>query len=157
MNTIEITKQLLDLNLYLNEISDDELSNAFKLLLQMIEEMHSENERLKEEIQYLKKRLKEESNTDNTKDSDDKKTRADHSSEDERKKRTTPKIPKKREVKKDKINIDRIEPCKIDKSILPEDAEFKGYKEITVQEITIKTDNVLYQREVYYSKSENKT
>lgn len=157
MNSAEITKLLSDLNLKPNDIADEDLAGAIKLLLQLIEELHGENEKLKEEIQYLKKRLKdEEGDSDN--DTDDKKNaRKDHSSEEERKKRTAPRENKKRELKKDKISIDRTERCEIDKSILPEDAEFKGYEEITVQEITIKTDNVLYMREVYYSKSENKT
>lgn len=57
--------------------------------------------------------------------------------------------------KKGKIKIDRVEIIKIDKSKLPQDAEFKGYEEVTVQEVVIKTDNVLYRREKYYSPSEH--
>ena len=40
---------------------------------------------------------------------------------------------------------------------MPEDAEFKGYHERIIQNIQIKTDNVLYQMESYYSKSEGET
>lgn len=40
---------------------------------------------------------------------------------------------------------------------MPEDAEFKGYESVIVQEILIKTDNVEYKKEVYYSPSQNKT
>ena len=45
----------------------------------------------------------------------------------------------------------------MDKSSLPDDAQFKGYQRVIVQEIIIKTDNVEYHKEVYYSPSQNKT
>ena len=64
---------------------------------------------------------------------------------------------RKPKTKKDKIKIDRSEICKVDQSELPNDAEFKGYESIVVQEILITTDNVEYKREKYYSPSENKT
>ena len=32
--------------------------------------------------------------------------------------------------------------CKVDQNILPDDAEFKGYQSMVVQEIIVKTDNV---------------
>jgi len=41
--------------------------------------------------------------------------------------------------------------------ILPDDAEFKGYENVVVQEIIIKTDNVEYKKEIYYSPSQHKT
>ena len=40
---------------------------------------------------------------------------------------------------------------------LPADAEFKGYERVVVQEILIKTDNVEYKKEVFYSASEKRT
>ena len=45
----------------------------------------------------------------------------------------------------------------MDKDILPDDAEFKGYQSVVVQEIIIKTDNVEYIKEIYYSPSQKKT
>jgi len=47
--------------------------------------------------------------------------------------------------------------CKVDQNILPDDAEFKGYQDVVVQEIIIKTDNVEYKKEIYYSPSQHKT
>ena len=47
--------------------------------------------------------------------------------------------------------------CEVDKDILPDDAEFKGYQSVVVQEIIIKTDNVEYKKEIYYSPSQKKT
>ena len=60
-------------------------------------------------------------------------------------------------AKKDSIKIDREEVVKMDKTKLPPDAEFKGYRTRVIQNIEIKTDNVRYKIECYYSKSEGKT
>jgi hypothetical protein len=75
-------------------------------------------------------------------------TRQDISSEKERKNKNTSKK-KKSKAKKDKIKIDRIEVCKVNPKILPPDAEFRGYQNVVVQEIVIKTDNVEYKKEIY--------
>jgi hypothetical protein len=85
-----------------------------------------------------------------------KKHKDDISSEDERKKFQHPKQ-KKSKAKKHKIEIDRTEICKINQTDLPNDVIFKGYQTVVVQEISIKTDNVEYKKEVYYSPSQNKT
>jgi len=45
----------------------------------------------------------------------------------------------------------------VDPESLPEDAEFKGYKEVVVQDLEIRTDNVLFRKEKYHSPSERKT
>lgn len=42
---------------------------------------------------------------------------------------------------------------KVDPTILPEDAEFKGYADIVVQDIALKTDNVLFHKEKCYAPS----
>jgi hypothetical protein len=39
---------------------------------------------------------------------------------------------------------------------LPKDAEFKGYKEVIVQDILLPTDNVLFRKHKYYSPTEGK-
>jgi hypothetical protein len=85
-----------------------------------------------------------------------KKDNKNESSEKERKERQ-PAEEKKPKSKKDKIIPDRTEKCPVDKSILPADAEFKGYQPVIVQDLIIKTDNVEYLKEVYYSYSENRT
>ena len=64
---------------------------------------------------------------------------------------------RKREQKLPKINIDRYEDCPVDTSQLPDDAIFNGYEPKTVQDVVIKTDNVEFKREVYYSPSQNKS
>jgi DNA-directed RNA polymerase subunit H (RpoH/RPB5) len=93
----------------------------------------------------------------NDNDTSDNKNSNDHSSENERNGGKSNKNEKRnREPKLPKIEIDRKKTCPVDKSILPKDAVFKGYDAVTVQDIVIRTDNVLYQKEVYYSPSENR-
>ena len=60
--------------------------------------------------------------------------------------------------KRDSITIDREQTLHVDPStLLPPDAEFKGYDEVVVQDISIRTDNVLFRKEVFYSRSTNKS
>ncbi len=55
------------------------------------------------------------------------------------------------------IEIDREVVCAVDTTQLPQDVRFKGYKNKVVQDMIIKTDNVRFKREFYYSESEKKT
>ena len=64
---------------------------------------------------------------------------------------------RKRKRKIPEIHIDREEECFVDTDQLPEDAENKGYRDKVVQDLIIKTDNIRFKREVYYSASMNKT
>ncbi len=62
-----------------------------------------------------------------------------------------------RSAKLPEIKIDREQKCSIDTTHLPQDAEFKGYEEKVVQDLLIKTDNVKFKRELYYSSFLKKT
>jgi hypothetical protein len=64
---------------------------------------------------------------------------------------------RKRSPKLPEIQIDREEKCVVDAKQLPEDARFKGYEDKVVQDLIIKTDNVRFKREIYYSASMKKT
>ncbi len=59
--------------------------------------------------------------------------------------------------KRDRIKVDREQVLTVDPAQLPADAEFKGYEDVVVQDIEIRTDNVLYHKEKYYSPSVRKT
>ncbi len=59
--------------------------------------------------------------------------------------------------KRPNIHIDREETCCVDKGLLPEDARFVGYEDKVVQNIIIKSDNVKFKKEVYYSPYLHKT
>lgn len=158
MSPEKITETLKNLDIRPDEIQDKKLSGAFNILLNLVEEMYGdykktieENQKLKDEINLLKG---EQPKPDFP--GSKKKDNKDESSEKERKKRETPKE-KKSKKKKDKIKPNRTEKCPVDKSILPADAEFKGYQPVIVQELIIKTENVEYLKEIYYSPSQNKT
>jgi hypothetical protein len=62
----------------------------------------------------------------------------------------------KKGKKKPNINIDRTEYCRVDKSILPADAQFKGYDDVVQQELHLVRENVLYKVERYYSPGQGK-
>ena len=74
------------------------------------------------------------------------------------KERKNPRIQRKKKPSKNAdVKIDRTEICPVDKKILPDDAVFYGYQNVSVQNIIFKTDNILFKREVYYSPSLHKT
>ncbi len=77
----------------------------------------------------------------------------DHSSE---KERFTPSKHTK-SSKNALIKIDRKWILEYPESELPADAEFKGYEEVIVQDILLKTDNVLFLKPKFYSLSSGKT
>jgi hypothetical protein len=66
-------------------------------------------------------------------------------------------LKRNRQPKLPVIQIDREEICTVDPKDLPEDAQSKGYEYKVVQELIIKTDNVRFKRQKYYSPSLNKT
>lgn len=55
--------------------------------------------------------------------------------------------------KRGPISIDRQQPLAVDPALLPSDAVFKGYEEVLVQDVRIRTDNVLFRKEVWYAPS----
>ena len=157
MSASELKQILQEINIRFDEIGN-ESSKAVFVLLQLVECLNQENEKLKIENQKLRDEvnlLKGEQGKPNVR-GNKKGDQGNVSSEKEREKRED-KGEKNSKTKKDKIKIDRTEICEVDQSELSTDAEFKGYEPIVVQEILITTDNVEYQREKYYSPSEGKT
>jgi hypothetical protein len=155
---------------FLNEIHTEveKIQNAnektvIAKLLNFVETLASENKQMIEEIQQLKNeinRLKGEQGKPEFKGKKPKD--GDISSEDERKKaegkgQKGKNSTRNRDPKLPSIQIDREEVCSVNPTDLPEDAVFKGYEEVVIQELKIITDNVKYLREIYYSPSQNKT
>jgi hypothetical protein len=140
-----------------NHIQDLEgARQAIVMLLNLVETLKAENQELREQVQRLRdeiNRLKGEQGKPNIKPNRKQRASSDHSSEQERRK---PKKWKKRR-KLDKVKIDRVEEVDVEPGRLPADAEFKGYEEATVQDLSIHTDNVLFRKRKYYSASESKT
>ena len=153
---------IVDLHSETVSLSDPKTKDIFNGLLNLIDRLYSENESLREENQQLKDEvngLKGEQGKPcikaNTQSSD-------HSSEQERKggddsNTNAKKKKRQRKPKLANVKIDREQICPIDKSILPKDAQSKGYSDIVIQDIKIITDNVRYRREMYYSPSTHKT
>ncbi len=151
----KLVPQLLQ-NIDPREIADPSMRQTIEILLNFIEELNSKVKRLEEENQKLQdeiNRLKGEDGKPDIKANKTKGFKKDHSSEKERK------APKEhtKSSKNVNITIDRKEILPYPKSELPPDAEFKGYEEVIVQDILLKTDNVLFLKPKYYSPSEGKT
>ena len=143
-------------NFDINKI--DDIQSARKcivLLFNLVEELKQENLELREQNQSLRdenNRLKGEQGKPRIKPNK-KPPSSNYSSEGERRR------PKKR-TKKSKLNrikIDRTEVRHVEPELLPEDAVFKGYEEVVLQDLKGVTDNILFRKEKYYSPSERKT
>ena len=141
----------------LSAIQDETIRKQVRQLLNLIEKLSVELRTLREENQTLRdeiNHLKGEQGKPNIKAN---KTVAvetsKHSSETERKQKRK----RHQSGKKAKTKIDRKEVVKVRVEELPADAQFKGYVEVVVQDIVVKTDNVLFRKEKYYSPSTGKT
>ena len=141
----------------LNAIPSEIVRKQVGQLLNLVEKLSTDLRALREENQTLRdeiSHLKGEQGKPDTKANKEKSAETtDHSSETERKQ------PRKRHGsgKKDQIKVDRKEVAKVRVEDLPADAQFKGYVDVVVQDIVVKTDNVLFRKEKYYSPSTGKT
>lgn len=139
-----------------NTIQDLEgARQAIIQLLNLVEALASDNRELREENQRLRdeiNRLKGEQGKPKIKPNRPASapTVANYSSERERHQRRA----WKKSGKVERIEVKREEVLKVDSARLPADAEFKGYDDVLVQDIKIETDNVLFHKEKFYSKSE---
>jgi hypothetical protein len=157
MNPSEITQILESLNIQPDDISDKKVAEGFRLLFQIIEKLTEEVQALKAELQKTRDELNQlKGEQGKPKIPVSKKKAIDFSSENERK-TLIPSGEKKSKEKLSKIKINFTEDCKVDPSILPEDAVFKGYETVVVQDITITTKNTAYRKEIYYSPSQHRT
>jgi regulator of replication initiation timing len=148
----------LDLNL--DSIQDPKIKETIHVLFNLIEgqattirQLQEENQRLRDENNRLKGEQGKPKIKPSNKNEDDKQSQ-DISFEKERKKK---KRKNKRGSRNNSVQIDRTQVCEVDKAQLPEDAEFKGYETVIVQDLEIKTDNVEFKIEIYYSPLDGKT
>jgi len=163
MKQKEVKEILSKLNPAIESIVDKETKTIISVLLNLVETLVGECAGLAEEVQRLRdenNQLKGEQGKPKIRkqknDDDDDQQSSNHSSEKERKNAEKQKKQKSKK-KKRKIKIDREVVCSVDKSTLPEDAQFKGYETSVIQDIVIKTDNIKFKKEVYYSPSLKKT
>ena len=156
MNPTGITNILESLKIQPDEISDKNVAEAFRLLLHIIEELNEEVQALKAELQKTRDELNRLKGEKGKPKFSFPKQNKDVSSETERK-TPIPRNERKSKEKLSKIKIDVSEDCKVDPSILPEDAVFKYYDTVVVQDIIITTKNTAYRKEVWYSPSQHRT
>ena len=154
---LEALKQTLaSLDINPDEIEDKRYATAFRILFAIIEKQNEEIEALKVENQKLRDEinlLKGEQTKPRIRGS---KKNDDISSENERKERNPLKT-RESNTRKDKIEIHHTETCIVDKSILPNDSIFNGYRYVTIRDIVVKPWNTNYEIEIFYSPSEGKT
>jgi hypothetical protein len=136
-----------------NSIEEEEVRQVVIGLMNVVDkqdgtitEQAAEIQRLRDEIN----RLKGEQGQPKIKAN---KPTADLSSEKERRQSK----PRNMRSKQDKIPIDREVVLKVNREDLPADAIFKGYEEVVVQDLEIRTDNVQFRKEKYYSPSQKRT
>lgn len=137
-------------------IAEESMRQTVEVLLNLIEQLQVKVKSLESENQHLRdenNRLKGEQGQPEIKAKNKKGFENKHSSEKERK---TPKKHSKGS-KNQTIKIDREQILEYPLDKLPADAQFKGYEEVIVQDITLVTDNVLFRKQKYYSPSIGKT
>jgi hypothetical protein len=146
-----------------------ELLVGLRNRLNLVESQKTEMDRLRTENQQFRdenNRLKGEQgqpkikpNKDQeNKDQEENSSTSNYSSEKERgQSKQSSSKGRNKGSKNDKIKIDREQVLPVEPEILPDDAEFKGYEDVIVQDIKIETDNVRFRKEKYYSPSEGKT
>ena len=154
------------------QMASDAEQALLNKMLNLIEHMAAEIEELKGKVQELRdenNHLKGEQGKPDIKAN--KRQAQDISSETERRqaeadadagagevdKDANGKKKRNRESKLAKVKIDREQICPLVKDGLPADLEFKGYEDVVIQDLIIKTDNVKYRREIYYSPSQKRT
>lgn len=141
----------------LSAIQDENARQLIRRLLNLTEklsadlrDLQAENQALRDEISYLKGEQGKPKVKANMPQPDG---NSKHSSEKERKKTR----PRHKASKKAEVKVDREEVVKVKPEELPPDAKFKGYEEVVVQDILLKTDNIRFRKEKYYSASKRKT
>lgn len=140
-----------------NQITNlDGARQAITLLLNLVEELKQENEQLRTQVQQLRdeiNRLKGEQGKPDIKPNKPATAASQHSSEQERRQ---PK-PHRKSSKVNKIEVNREEKLLVARNELPADAQFKGYETVVIQDIQLRTDNVRFHKEKFYSPSQQQT
>src|SRR4051794_22987501 len=140
----------------LASIADVGARQAIRALLNLVEELASENRALRTELAQVKDELSRLKGGSGRPKLPPGKAggSTDYSSEQER--RPAPKTWQKR-GKQDRLRIDRTERLTVDPSTLPPDAVFKGYETVVVQDLVLRTDTVAFEQEVWYSPAERRS
>jgi hypothetical protein len=124
-------------------------------LLNLIEQLIAENQAQRDELQRLQdeiNRLKGEQGKPTFKSKGPRPSGTNYSSEQERRQPKT----WQKGTKLDQIRIDRVERRQVDPATLPDDAIYKGIEMVTVQDLILRTDNVQFELELWYSPAQRR-
>jgi len=141
---------------------EPEIQQILSQLLNHIEELTSELEKVKKENQDLRDeiaRLKGGKGKPKIKPNKTDEGNEDDEAKQSNKKKRRPRPAnqsKNSKPRKKRIKIDREEKIVLDRSKLPDDIKVVGYREVIIQNIKFETDNVLYRLEKLYSESAGK-
>ncbi len=141
------------------KLSKNEMARAIMVMRNKVEEQMQENSELRDEVQKLKNKvnnLKGEKGKPDIKPPKDDDNSDDSSSENGKRNKNKNKNNRNGD-KKNKIKITRTVETKIDKSKLPKDVQYKGTREIVVQDIKVELDNIKFVIPIYYSPSKGKS
>jgi hypothetical protein len=143
-------------NLDLSGLPDERSRALVSGLLNLVETLSTDLRAAQAEIQRLRdelNHLKGEQGKPKIKPAVPPSSPPDLSSEQDRRQPR----PRQKRRSRDFLIIDREQTLRVERALLPTDAEFKGYDEVLVQDIVVRTDNVLFRKEKFYSPSQNRS
>lgn len=134
-------------------IEEEGLRQVFITLMNLVESLSAKVAEQAEEIQRLRdenNRLKGEQGKPKIKAN---KPAPNLSSEKERhESKSHHKANKQAQIKRDRVEVVKVDACQ-----LPIDALFKGYEEVTVQDVEFRTENITFRKEKYDSPRQKRT
>jgi Transposase IS66 family len=139
-------------DLDLSSITDERTRTLIVRLLNLVESLSADLRDAQAEIQRLRdenNRLNGEQGKPDIKPSTPPPPPTNYSSEPERHRS----VERGTRGKRQPIPIDREQTLTVDRTLLPPDAAFKGYEEVVVQDVCIRTDNVRFWKEIWYAAS----
>ena len=163
MGISEVQAVLAEVERLLNEEElSDRIELAIEKLLNVVEALSADKRALADEVERLRKQLDEKKKNKTTAEpedqpDDDQESDSNHSSEKRRRKRRKKphkKRPDRRSFKD--LTIHNTIECPIDPATLPPDAVRVDDEIVIVQDIEIKPKNTKFQRQVFYSASQQK-
>jgi len=155
-------KDILQIDIDKIDYSDeDSVKRVVRVLLNAVEELCQEKQKLEEENQRIKdenSRLKggnakpEIKANVATRDSSSEESPKTGSKK-KRRRKSRRKRSKKPRNKRSELNVTKTEVIPVDRQTLPPDAEHKGYRDVTIQELTIEVDVIRFRLERFTSES----
>ena len=153
MKRSEISRTIDELDVDPESIADLEVKQSLVTLLNLVERLAMENQRLQEEVKQLREEIRRLKGDPKLPNAPAKKPpRKNISSEDERKRRrdkSSSMRTSRRTFKNLSVHEEKLCPARKDE--LPDDARFMGYDDLVVQDVIVHPHNTRFRRERYHS------